>query len=140
MWSDISKITTFSNRKTFLSLTIQNKFSITVSSTNKKSFYLDQKIHNITELTKEIKNNTYHRLFPLLQREFKHGRQLNFGPISINKIWISINNKRIAWRDVSRVEVKSGFMIIDTEDEKSLSVNASQIPNIELLFLLMSQE
>jgi hypothetical protein len=138
-WSDISGITTLSNKRTFFGYEIQNEFSIILFSTNGKSIRLDRKIQRILELTKEIKRNSYRRLLPSLQRDFKNGSWLEFGPISIKKEWISIQNNRISWREVSKVYVTSGTLIIETIDKKNTNIKTSRIPNIELLFLLTSQ-
>lgn len=136
-WSEISEITTIFNKKTFIGCVLQNKLSIILCSTNGNSILLDHRIRDITELAKEIKKNIYRRLLPILTRDFNQGRRLDFGPISINQEWISLHKTRISWRYVSKVLVKSGFLVIETENDNNLQIKTSQIPNLELLFLLI---
>jgi hypothetical protein len=136
-WSEISEITTVANRITFMGLILQDKFSILLSSSTGNSIILDQKIRNITELAKEIKKHIFRHLLPGLQREFNHGRRIDFGSISMNKEGISLSKNKISWHEVSKVYVKSGFMVIESKHNKKLKINTSKIPNLELLFMLI---
>jgi len=138
-WSDIFEITNHSISRHLFGHTIQTKFSIVLLSKKKKTIRLDQKITHITKLAYEIKKYSFQRLFPSLVNEFRNGRWLDFGPLSINKHNISIKQNKVPWSEVSRVYVNAGCMIIETRDEKNIRITTSQIPNIELLFKLISR-
>ena len=136
-WSEISEITTRANKITFIGYTLQERFSIILCPTNGNSILLDNNISSITELAKEIKQNTFRHLLPIFQHEFNRGNRVNFGAISINREWISLGKNKIFWHEVLKVYVNSGFMVIKLMDNKNLKIKITKIPNVDLLFLLL---
>lgn len=138
-WTDIIEITNHSTSKQLFGHIVQTKFRIILLSKKKKNIRLDQKITHITKLAYEIKKHSFHRLFPSLMNDFQSGRWLDFGPLSINKHYLSIQHNKVSWSGVSRVYVKAGRMIIETRDEQNIRIKTSQIPNIELLFKLIAR-
>ncbi len=138
-WTDIFEITNHSINRHLFGHVVQTKFSIDLLSKKKKTIRLDQKITHITKLAYEIKKYSFQRLFPSLMKDFQNGRWLDFGPLSINNHYISIQHNKFSWSEVSRVYVKAGCMIIETWDEQNIRTKTSQIPNIEILFKLISR-
>lgn len=137
-WSKISGIATSSEHKVFLSYVILRKYRITLFLTISKAIILDQRITNILELGECIKTRLYPKLILSLQNEFQNERWLHFGPLSCNKNFIFLRNKRIPWKQVSRVLVQAGFLKIELKNKEYLLLQTSQIPNIELFFRVTS--
>jgi len=138
-WTDIFGITNRSISKHLFGHTVQNKFCIVIVSKDSKSIRLDQRITHITKLAYLIKKYSFQRIFPSLVNDFENGRWIDFGPLSINKHYLSIQQKMVSWSSVSRIYVKAGCMHIETMDKQIVKTKISQIPNIELLFKLLSR-
>jgi len=138
-WTDIFEITNHSLTRHIFGHNVQTKFRIELLSKKKKTIRLDQKITHVTKLAYEIKKYSFQRLFPSLVNDFQSGRWLDFGPLSINKHYISTEHEKVSWSEVSRVYIKAGNMFIETWDEQNIRIKTSQIPNIELLFKLISR-
>lgn len=138
-WTDILEITNHSTNKRFFDHTVQTKISIIIVSKNNINIRLDQKITHISNLAYEIKKYFFQRKLPAFVNDFKNGKWINFGPVSINKHYFSIQHKKNSWSEVSRVYVKAGYLIIETTDEQNVRIKISQIPNIELFFMLLKR-
>lgn len=138
-WADIFGITNHSICKHLFGHPVQNQFCIVIVSKDNKIIRLDQRITHITKLAYIIKKYSFQRIFPSLVNDFQNGRWIDFGLLSINKHYFSIQQNRVSWSVVSKIYVKAGWMLIETMDKQIVKIKISQIPNIELLFKLLSR-
>jgi hypothetical protein len=110
-------------------------YLFTLLKKNGESVKLEvDELEEICEIIAFIKQNAYAVLLPPLEDQYKSGQPVNFGAVTISQQnGIQANGKRFAWNSIFNVKVQKGRLIITTQENKSVSVRASSIPNIEIL-------
>ncbi len=88
-------------------------------------------------LAKRIKSKTSAALLSPLQKAYDAGQPVTFGPVTVSKEAIESGNRRLAWGQVANVVVKDGRLVATPRDGRPLKVRTSQIPNVELLGVLI---
>ena len=101
-------------------------------------------IQNLPELLTLIKARLYPRLLPHLQANLESGQWLYFGPVAIQKEGIRLSNeglfdhkRSVEWAQVVRMDVLSGYLVVELSDNTTHKLPVSKIPNIELLLQLI---
>jgi len=151
-WKELAGVTVCNERENFLGVPWRLRFTASLIPHTGKLVRLDPVIQNQPELVEKIKENLYPERMAEMQAGFQDGRWLNFGPLEIH-----LNGLRLAdvhskdlngpetgreplpWRRVERLEVKTGFLVVELDTGKQHSVPISQIPNFELLIQLIDQ-
>ena len=100
---------------------------------NGKSINLTNRYKNIPRLVKIAKSKIYPILWPILKSDFRSGRLVNFGRISLDKRNILLSKSKIPWSSVHRIGVSAGFLVIELRDDSIHRVPVSSLPNPELL-------
>ena len=64
-------------------------------------------------LIKEIQNQVYAHLYPVLARQYESGQPIRFGYITLSKEGISKDaNQRLPWSEIKEIYVRLGFINI----------------------------
>jgi hypothetical protein len=121
---------------------------------NGKSINLTKRYQNIPYLVKIAKSKIYPLIWPILISDFRSGRLVHFGRISLESDFrsgrlvhfgrISLDNRdilisrsKIPWSSVYRIGVTAGFLVIELRDDSSQRVPISSLPNPELLLKIV---
>ncbi|RPI27260.1 MAG: hypothetical protein EHM70_18075 [Chloroflexota bacterium] len=112
-------------------------------------------IQNLPELTTRLKARLYPRLQRRMEARFENNQWIDFGPISIHPKELRIRNKAYPWKQVHKIYIKKGYLLVELEQpvtihrrptaSKNLSkpvqilIPVSQIPNLELLLKLIEE-
>jgi hypothetical protein len=104
---------------------------------NGKSINLTNRYQNIPHLVKIVKSKIYPLIWPILKSDFRSGRLVHFGRISLDNRDILISRSKIPWPSVYRIGVTAGFLVIELRDDSSHRVPISSLPNPELLLKIV---
>ena len=143
-WDKITGISSSTTHEQFLKHTYRSTHRIVITRSNGNPLILDDRISNLVELATRLKANLYPRLLPGLRVQYQNGHPINFGPIEIQKEYLSFKNTKIPWARIRRITVLSGHLVIETfqskpKQWKSMRVSIQQIPNLELLFQVLDR-
>ena len=100
---------------------------------------LDNQIKKLDELGARIKAKIYPRLLIELRSELKTGENLSFGPITLNLQTITIRGNEIPWGQVTRINPRAGFLVVELKNQRGKKIPVEQIPNIELFIQLIQE-
>jgi hypothetical protein len=139
LWEHIAGISSAFVKYDFLGVNIRSRYLAMLYPNIGSSISLDNTLPNFPELLSRIKAKLYPRLFPSLRKNFQSGQWLYFGPISIHKQGIKINNNQYIWLSINKIDIQSGYLSIDFEEGRSYRVSIKDIPNFELLIELINQ-
>ena len=104
---------------------------------NGKSIRLTNHYQNIPQLIKIVKSKIYPILWPILKSDFRSGRLIHFGRISLDNTHLLISKSKISWSSVYQIEAKAGFMVIELRDDSSHQTPISSLSNPELLLKIV---
>lgn len=104
---------------------------------NGKSINLTKRYQNIPQLVKLVKSKIYPLLWPILKSDFRSGKLIHFGRISLDNKHLLISKTKIPWSSVYRIEAKSGFLVIELRDDSSHQAPISSLSNPELLLKIV---
>jgi hypothetical protein len=98
---------------------------------------LGEHFDDVRALVALIKSKTAEKLLPPLQQAYDSGQAVTFGPVTVSKEAIESGGRRLAWTEVANVSVKNGRLLATPKSGKPLKVRTSNIPNVELLGVLI---
>jgi hypothetical protein len=104
---------------------------------NGKSINLTKRYQNLPQLVKLGKSKIYPLLWPILKSDFRSGRLIHFGRISLDNTHLLISKTKIPWSSVYRIEAKAGFLVIELRDDSSHQTPISSVSNPELLLKIV---
>ncbi len=143
-WEEIAGVSTQSTRYHLLGLQLRERYAGILYPNTGKPIHLNGAIQGVAELLSMLKARLYPRLLPNLQENFENGQWLYFGPLAIQKDGIKLIRKgvfsskqTITWSQVSRIQVRLGYLVVELSDKTSQKIPVSNIPNIELLLQLI---
>lgn len=104
----------------------------------------------------QIKASLYPRLLPDLRVQLRRGEWAPFGPLSIHATrGLATGGRRnnplpagqrgptgneIPWAAVRRIQVRAGFVVVESTQQADISISVGHIPNLELLLQLIQEE
>ena len=104
---------------------------------NGKSINLTNHYQKIPQLVKTIKSRIYPLLWSNFKSDFRSGRLINFGRISLNNTHILVSKSKVSWSSVSHIGASAGFLVIELRDDSSHQAPISSISNPELLLKIV---
>jgi hypothetical protein len=136
-WDEITGIATAAYQDHFLGLALRLRPQITIYRRSGRPIRLDGRLQKITSLTRRLKSNLYPRLWPEISARLKAGNPVQFGPLSVHPKVLYLKHQSIPWEQVSRLSVRSGFLVVELEAGKPVRIPVAHIPNLELLLQLV---
>lgn len=100
---------------------------------------IDDRIKDLPDLSDRIKAKIYPHLLPKMRASYQKGETLFFGPIQIHKQAIHVREQDIPWKQVSRLNIDSGKLIIETSSRFPIRISTGKIPNVELLIQILQE-
>lgn len=143
-WEEIAGVSMETTRYHLAGIQLRLAYSGVLYPNAGKPIALPGAIQNLPELLTLIKARLYPRLLPHLQANLESGQWLYFGPIAIQKEGIQISGKgtfdhprSVDWSQVVRMNILSGYLVVELSDNTTHKLPVSKIPNIELLLQLI---
>lgn len=116
----------------------------------------DERLQDLPGLVNEIKKLFYPQIYPELLEEFNAGREIHFGPVTIQNqvlqvakniptqdfLQPSYQPKRVhsvPWTQNLGLTVHSGFLVVKSGNSMMKRIPLSQIPNFEILLKMIEQ-
>jgi len=136
-WGDIFGVSTRNYYYKIFGLIPINIVSCMLNIKNKKAITLNSSIENCPDLLTEIKSIIYPRLTPILKKLFSAGNSINFGSMSINNNYFSYNDNQYSWNSVITVNISSGILVIELDNNKKIKIPIENIYNLEIMLDLI---
>lgn len=140
-WEQLAGVASQAVQEKFLTRPLRSYHEAVLIPSSGRPVHLPRQMERLPELISRIKASLYPRLLPALQAGFESGQWLFFGPAAIQKESLQIRGRKMPWKDVERILVQQGCLVVEFRGEAhpSQSIPLSQIPNVELLLQLIQQ-
>ncbi len=155
-WDEMDGIASAMIQKKFFSKTLSLESQAILYPKEGSPLVLDQQLQDLEGLITQIKELFYPFIFPSLMDRFQGGREVQFGPISIQNHSIHIVRKvsdeeflptpyipkrmhTVAWSQLLGLTVHSGFLVVQSGNSMIKRIPISQIPNFEILLKIIEQ-
>lgn len=139
-WEDITGITSYSITKRFLRVIRRTKHYLILHSLRYSPLLCHPDFERREGLKKTIKKQVYKRLKPLLENEFKSGKIITFGEISIDKGAVNHKKQDIPWEYIEGITVEKGIFNLNLTTQKNIELPIRKIQNLEILIHLIKTE
>jgi hypothetical protein len=139
-WEDITGITSYSISKRFLRVIRKTKHYLVLHSLRYSPLPCHPGLKKREGLKKTIKKQVYKRLKPKLEKEFKSGKMIPFGEISITKGALHLKKQEIPWEYVEGITVDKGMINLNLTTQKRIELSIPKIQNLEILIHLIKTE
>ena len=157
LWEEMEGIVTATIDKKFLGKTLNyEEYSILYRKSGLPVEF-DDRIQDQPSLIEEIKKQYFPMIYPDLKAKFESGKEINFGPISIQnqsihyaktlppgefifpyRPFTRVNS--VPWSQVIGFTVNSGFLVVKSGNSMIKRIPISMIPNFEILLKLIEHE
>jgi len=145
-WDTITGIADTKVEYRFLGLQLRVAHESTIFLLGGDQIKFDKRIRGLDELCARIKAKVYPRLLPNYRAVLKNGGTLSFGMISFNQQTITIRNDGllsqetiVPWKQVSRLEPRDGFLVVEFYEKRGIKIPVGQVPNTEILIQLIQE-
>jgi hypothetical protein len=155
-WKEIDGIASVNIADIFFGRKIKEEQQSILYPKEGRPILLNNQIEEMPLMIDGIKNQFYAYIFPQLEKDFMDGREIHFGPVIIQNESFALAKtvdpepflvapyqpKRMMvfpWSKLTSLAVKSGFLVVKSENSKARYIPVSQIPNFEMLLKLVKQ-
>lgn len=138
-WEEIKGIAVAVEQEYFLSIPMHFHRRITIYPGNTQPFIIRDDIQNLIPAAKKIKTLLYPHLEEKYNLLLQNGEWISFGPVSIQRSFLRVNDRQVVWEQVQQITIQSGKLIIDLQGRSSrqkrnhFEFPVSRIPNLEIL-------
>jgi hypothetical protein len=136
-WSEFAGIASSAVTITFFGKNIRTTPSGKLFLKKGRIIELTNRYQNIPHLIELVKSKIYRQIWPILKSDFRSGKTVHFGKITLNKNHLRMSNQQISWNSVKNIQIRSGFLVVALQDDSSLRKPTANIPNIELLLKIV---
>jgi hypothetical protein len=141
-WDQVTEL--YVNQERTNSSTRNPDIHCIIRTSDKRLSLRTSQIENLLELITQIKSSVYIHLYPRICAKFRVGSVISFGPLEIQKKYISVKGRgfipattQIYWKDIGFITLKSGYLLLKLHNKKQYELRAAKIPNVEILFQLI---
>jgi hypothetical protein len=138
-WEKISGVSVTKVRNTFLGFKFRNQYKIELHPTVGNPIQISRHIQKLDELSARIKAKIYPKLIKELRSSLNSGQNLYFGEIALNLQGIKIKTKEYLWDQVSMINIRSGFLVVELTNHRAKRIPVGKIPNIELVLQIIQE-
>jgi hypothetical protein len=135
-WDQIAGIGANIEQERFLGIRLRTRSNALIYPNTGKPIQISS-FKELPHLVAQLKAQLYPRLLPGLQDQFNSGQWLHFGPVSIQSDFCRIRARQIPWESVRQVAVRSGDLVVELENDSTIRLSASEIPNLEILLQII---
>ena len=141
-WRDVAALRMAVTRHDVFGINTGATHAYTVENRSGNRLALNDSFSRVEELARVIEENTFPLLFEQAAQQYNFGRNLNFGPVMVNKAAIQIGKKSYAWGEIQQVSLQQGILKVMKNSGGWFSgarAAAAAIPNLRVLISLISQ-
>jgi len=141
-WRDVASLRMAVTRHDIFGIHTGTTHAYTVENRSGNRLVLNDGFSRVEELARVIEENIFPLLFEQATQQFNFEKNLNFGPIMVNKAGIQINRKSFGWGEVQQVSVHQGILKISEKRGgwfSGASAATAAIPNLRVLLSIVSQ-
>ena len=156
-WDELEGIATATIEKRLFGKTLNYEEHSILYRKSGSPIEFDDRIQDQQALIEEIKKQYFPLIYSDLKAKFESGREINFGPISIQKQSLHYakaipsgefhfpnqhapRGYAIPWSQVMEFTVNSGFLVVKSGNSKIKRIPISMILNFEILLKLIEHE
>jgi len=155
-WKQIAGIASGDIQEHWLALSLHTYHYATLFPTLGKPIQLDDRLENLTKFVERVKEHLNPRLLIAYRDDFTKDRWLHFGPISIHHQGFRLsdqsprssfikkvlhkpyaNSEVIPWNSVASLSLKSGYLVIELKQNRSIRQAVLNIQNLDLLLQII---
>jgi hypothetical protein len=136
-WDELTGIASAAYQDHFLGLSLGLRPQITIFPVKGRPIRLDGRFQNITSLTRRVKSTLYPRLWPAMTAQLQAGRPVRFGRIVVHPKALYLGKRSIPWEQVTRLGVRSGYLVVELEAGDQIRMQVADLPNLELMLQLV---
>ncbi len=100
---------------------------------------VDDRIQKIPDLIARIKAKVYPRLLRQMRAALQEGETLSFGVVSVHQRGILLYRSEIPWAQVTRLDIRSGKLVVESHITRTKKIPVGKIRNVELLIQLLQE-
>jgi hypothetical protein len=138
-WVSIEGIAFAQDQFTLKSNQRDNRAAIWLNDSQRVSLNKYAHPGDIPNVVTRIKAELYPQLEIRLRNLLLAGQEVSFGPVTLNVNGLKCRNKLFCWDQINQVALEKGSIALILSDRKSLRFNIFQIPNLEILVLLVRE-
>jgi len=143
-WEEMAGVSTETTGYHFLGIPLGQGYQGMLHPNTGKPIRLTNAIQDLPELLTLLKARLYPRLMPHLKANLESGQWIYFGPIAIRRDGFALRKRGkfptsqpVPWSRLRRLDVTSGYLVVELSDQPHRKLPVSQIPNVELLLQLI---
>jgi hypothetical protein len=142
-WEEFASLTAAVTRHYTNGIYTGTTHQYTLVKKDGEKLLLNDTFAQVEELVQQIQQNVMPLLYKVYAEQYNSGQVCVFGPVRISKAGgIQINKKEYPWDQVAQVAIERGVLSVKKKDGgwfSGTNANASTIPNLEVLLLLVDQ-
>jgi hypothetical protein len=142
-WHEIQSYNNLEIHHFIFGIRISTHRTMILNKTGEKSLILTDDFKNIQQLIIKIREKIYPMLFIQSFNDFRLGKPLVFGPLTLrNTEGISYQKKRIPWKSLRYSLKENGYLQLSTKEKKNrilFKIQSSHIPNLDILLAIFSE-
>ncbi len=141
-WRDVTSLRMAVTRHDIFGLHTGTTHVYTVENSSGNRLVLNDGFGRVEELARVIEENTFPLLFEQAIQQFNFAKNLNFGPIMVNKTGIQVGRKSFSWGEIQQVSVHQGILKVSEKRGGWLSgasAATAAIPNLRVLLSIVGQ-
>jgi len=143
-WGHITGIYDDHTRYHLFGRTLSTRRRVRLETTTTPTLVLRDDIAKMENLVEQVKKRVQPLLYTSIHHALTNEKAVYFGPLTLTKKQIVINEHSIPWDDVGKISVDRGQLRIERNSGPALRrlirVPTATIPNLELLLKLIDED
>jgi hypothetical protein len=131
-WDEIAGLHTYGTRSQLFGTHLSDRFGLTLTTTGGRTIRVPAHITALVELAEIIRRNTQPRLAPQIEAALERGDPVRFGPITLDRIGLTIDRRTWPWREMDHLRITAGSLVIES-GTKRFAHPIADVPNASLL-------
>jgi len=139
-WDEIESVTEKVEKMHVNGQHVYDRYLYTIEKRGGETFTLSNMVAGVDSIGREIKQETFARLFPRVSQAIARGGQVSFGKMLVGANGLQEGGATFLWTQLAGVKVKDG--LIEIKDLAGVAVMSGQYgttPNAHVLLALLKQ-
>ena len=139
-WDEIEAVTEKVEKMHVNGQHIYDRYLYTIEKQGGETFTLSNMVSGVDSIGREIKRETFARLFPRASAAIERGDRVSFGKVSVSANGLQESGQTFLWTQLARVKIKDGA--IEIKDRAGKAVMSGQYgttPNAHVLVALLEK-
>jgi hypothetical protein len=139
-WEDVLHVYTSGVRYGVPGVIWGSRAALLLETGDRRRLRLSQAIEGLVEVIETVKRNVYPRLLASYTREYRSGKGLPFGPISLTPQGVQKGRRSLGWGELEAARIRDGRIEMKPKAGKRLGAiraSADSVPNVEICLQLV---